>query len=115
MVIDGEVAWTSDSLVRTTTGEYRDQVYTIDSRYRTPGGHTVGFGLRINVAGQLWDRYYTYWDAIECVPACDGAGLLPGDFNEDCFVDCDDLAMMAAMWLTAMPSYSRYNLSPSTR
>lgn len=111
VLIDGDVAWTSDGHVPDAEGRYFDQSCPVEQKYRAPGAHKLSLGLRVNAPGMLWERYYTDWDLIECTLLCGGGGVLPGDFNGDCFVDVDDLTMLTAMWLGDVVSDSPYNLS----
>jgi hypothetical protein len=111
VLIDGDVVWTSDTLEPNDTGEYFSQVCPIDDKYRTLGTHELSLGLRINVSEWLWKHYYARWDFIEALVFCGGGGLLPGDFNRDCFVDVNDLMAMATVWLDEVAADSLYNLS----
>jgi hypothetical protein len=112
VLIDDDVAWESRFAPGDIRGEYRDQACAIDDKFRDGLPHRVSLGLRVHAAGMLFETYESFWDSVEARPFCNGGGLLPGDFNQDCFVDYDDLAMLADKWLTEAPSYSRYNLSP---
>ncbi len=56
--------------------------------------------------GARWDgngRWARAWidnvELYELVDGCGSWGYLPTDFNEDCFVDIDDLAVLANEWL----------------
>ncbi len=114
VLIDGSIVWSSDVYGPDAAGVHLDQVCPIDTWYKTSDAHTLSFGLRINNNVALVDSYHTYWDSIECIPStptCQGGGLLPGDFNTDCFVAVEDLVMLAAMWLAEVPSDNEYNLS----
>jgi hypothetical protein len=111
VMIDGDVVWTSDAAVPNDQGELIDQLCPVESKYRTAGPHELSLGLRVNQTGWLWERYYTDWDFVELAMLCGGGGLLPGDFNGDCFVDVNDLMTMGIMWLAEVPADSPYNLS----
>ena len=56
-------------------------------------------------AGQTAYRYFGWLDevrysqAVAIAPACGYWGYLPGDINEDCYVNFEDVAIMAASWL----------------
>jgi hypothetical protein len=110
VLIDDEVAWESNTTRADVRGEYRDQAITIGEKYKAPGLHKLSLGIRVNVAEQLWDRYITHWDSIECTVYCGGGGLLPGDFNRDCYVDVNDLKLVAEIWLAEVDRYDRRNL-----
>lgn len=111
MLIDGDVVWEPNSATSDLRGEYLDQAYAIEDRYRDESLHTLSVGLRINVdAPADFERYRVWWDSIACTLFCNGGGLLAGDFNHDCYVDINDLKLGAAVWLSEMPSYDRRNL-----
>lgn len=97
VLIDGEVAWDSNDR---SSGEYYDQAYAVEDKYRDGVPHTVAFGLRVNVSGYLWQRYITDWDYIECT----GFNCLAEDFNHDGLVNFLDFAMLANYWGEAAPS-----------
>jgi hypothetical protein len=92
-------------------GDYLDHACRVDDKFRDGQPHRVSLGLKMNASGMQFEIYESFWDRIEAMPFCNGGGLLAGDFNQDCFVDRDDLTMMAAMWLVEVPSHSRYNVS----
>jgi hypothetical protein len=110
LLIDDEVVWQSNTIGKDVRGEYRDQAYTVGEKYKTPGLHKLSLGIRVNVEEQLWDRYITNWDSIECTLYCGGGGLLAGDFNRDCYVDVNDLKLLAEAWLGQIDPYDRRNL-----
>jgi hypothetical protein len=107
VLIDDDVVWSSGNL---SSGEYYDRVYTVEDKYRDGNLHQFALGIRVKVAGKLWQRYFAYWDNIECTGFCGGGGLLAGDFNRDCFVDINDLKMMADVWLDEPAPDDRHNL-----
>jgi hypothetical protein len=108
-LLDNEVVWDSGSVSADSKGEYRDQAVAVDDKYRDGRLHRLAFGLRMNTDGISWVMYTSDWDAVECVArVC--AELLPGDFNRDCFVNVDDLMLLAGQWLVAVPLESPYNL-----
>jgi len=110
VLIDDDVVWQSKSIGTDVRGEYRNQRFTVGEKYKTPGLHKLSLGIRVNVAEQLWDRYITHWDSIECTVYCGGGGLLAGDFNRDCYVDVNDLKLAAEIWLAEVDPYDRRNL-----
>jgi hypothetical protein len=110
VLIDGDVVWESNSIGPDVRGEYLDQVYTVDDKYKDGQPHLLSFGMRVNVAEKLWERYYTYWDSIGCTLYCGGGGLLTGDFNRDCFVDANDLEIIAQLWLEEVKPDEKCNL-----
>ena len=110
VLIDDEVVWESNSAQADVRGEYRNQAITIGEKYKTPSLHKLSLGIRVNVAEQLWDRYITHWDYIRCTFYCGGGGLLAGDLNRDCYVDVNDLKLLAETWLDKVDPYDRQNL-----
>jgi hypothetical protein len=110
LLIDDDVVWQSSTESSDVRGEYFNQAYSIEDKYRDGQLHKLSLGIRVNVDEMLFERYFTYWDSIECTVFCDGWGLLAGDFNQDCFVDIYDLELFADVWLTDIEPYSRYNL-----
>ena len=112
VLIDDHVAWQPDFALPDVRGEYRDQACVVARKYRDGQPHRVSLGLRMHAAGMQFETYESYWDGIEAMPLSDGdEELLPGDFNQDGSVDPDDLATMAAVWATEVPSESEYNIS----
>jgi len=107
VLIDGDVVWDSNDL---SSGEYYDQSYTVEDKYRDETLHTLSFGIRVKVAERLWRTYYTDWDYIECTEFYECGGLLAGDINRDCYVDLYDLKIMADLWLSEIKTYYRCNL-----
>ena len=112
VLIDGDVVWEPNSATSDLRGEYLDQAYAVEDKYRDEELHTLSVGVRINVdePGSSFERYRVWWDSIGCTLFCNGGGLLAGDFNQDCYVDINDLKLGAAGWLSEMPSYDRRNL-----
>jgi len=109
VLIDDEVVWESKSVGTDVRGEYRNQATTVGEKYKTTGLHKLSLGIRVNVAEQLWDRYITHWDSIRCTLYCGGGGLLAGDLNHDCYVDMNDLKLLADAWLREVDAYDRLN------
>ncbi len=112
LMIDDEIVWEPNSLKADVRGEYRDQVYAVEDKYRDDQPHTLALGLRMNTDIRLWIKsvYQSEWDIVDCVIFCDGGGLLAGDFNRDCHVDMKDLALAADVWLLQVESGDKHNL-----
>ena len=110
LLIDNDVVWESNSVGSDVRGEYRDQIYTVDDKYRNDNSHSFSLGIRVNVTEKLKDFYKTYWDSIECTYYCGGGGLLGGDFNRDCYVDISDLKLLTDAWLDEVDPYYGCNL-----
>ena len=111
LLIDGGVVWEPNSATSDLRGQYLDQAYAVEDKYRDENLHTLSLGLRFKVdAPADFERYRVWWDSIVCTVFCNGGGLLAGDFNHDCYVDINDLKLGAAAWLSEVPSYDRRNL-----
>jgi len=117
VLIDDDVVWESISEGPDARGEYLDQSYVVEDRYKDGGPHSISFGMRINVDYSSpfgVDRaYQTHWDMFDCTLYCGGAAPIPGDINDDCCVDANDLNILADMWLAdAVDPNDPANLSP---
>ena len=112
MMIDDQIVWEPNSARADIRGEYIDQSYTVQDKFRDGNPHKLSIGLRINVDTQsgFFEFYRLRWDSINCVIFCDGGGLLPGDFNRNCLVDAGDLQQVADVWLLEVESGDKYNL-----
>lgn len=110
LLIDDDVVWESNSVGTDVRGEYLDQTYVVEDKYRDGSLHKLSLGIRVNVGQMLFRRYYTHWDHIECTLFCGGGGLLAGDFNRDCYVDVNDLKLAADVWLNEVNPDNRVNL-----
>jgi hypothetical protein len=110
VLIDSNAVWESNSVGTDVRGEYFDQTYTVESKYKDGQPHLLSFGIRVNVAEKLSPNYITHWDYIECIIYCGGGGLLAGDFNRDCFVDANDLELLTDVWLDEVEPNDKYNL-----
>ena len=109
VLIDGDVVWESKNTGTDVRGEYRNQATTVGEKYKTPGLHKLSLGIRVNMAELLSDGYITDWDSIRCTLYCGGGGLLAGDLNHDCYVDVNDLKLVADAWLGKVDPYDRRN------
>lgn len=103
LLIDGDVVWDSNNVcsdVRGEDGEYYPQFYVVERKYRTPD-HTLSLGMRMNqsVRFPLEKVYIAHWDMIDC-NFCEGLGSVEGDIDGDCFVDMNDVKVMAELWLS---------------
>ncbi len=113
IMIDDDLVWEPNNTVSNLSGEYLDQSYAVEDKYRDGNLHTLSFGLRINVDAPngFFEFYRTWWDNIECGLFCNGGGFLDGDFNRDCYVDISDIKLMAELWLAELPASDRFNLA----
>lgn len=110
LMIDDEVVWESNSVGSDVRGEYRDRVANID--IDDSSLHKLSLGIRADVNEATTNiKYYTDWDFVRFNLHCGGFGFLPGDFNRDCYVDMNDLEMLAEVWLDEVDPHSKYNLS----
>jgi len=102
VLIDDDVVWESNSVGPDVRGEYRDQVYVIEDKYKLEGLHTLSLGMRMNVDAYYWIQraYQTHWDMVDCNLYCGGAEPIEGDINDDCCVDANDLKLLAELWLS---------------
>ncbi len=110
LLIDDDVVWDSNSAGIYLRGEYLDQTYVVEDKYRNDQPHKLSLGIQVHVDEVLWERYYTYWDRIECTLFCDGSGFLAGDFNRDCYIDIEDLKLMADLWLNEVDPNDKINM-----
>ena len=65
--------------------------------------------LRVNVNESSITKYMARWDSVRFDIYCEGFGYRPGDFNQDCFVDMNDLKLLAEQWLAEPPAH-KYDL-----
>ncbi len=96
VTIDDEVIWQNPAGADNVSGEYFAQEYMLSDEQRS-GEHELAMVLRIDASGWI-ENYITQWDNFELVYYCNGGGLLPGDFNRDCFVDMNDVRLLAEVW-----------------
>ena len=110
LMVDNDVIWQADATKKDIRGQYLNLTYAVGDKYRDNKEHKLSLGIMVNAAGSFNEQYFSQWDAFQCTTFCNGFGLLPGDFNHDCFVDANDVQLMADVWLDKVQSYSRYNL-----
>ena len=112
LLVDDEVVWDSAEVGADAVGEYLDQVYMVEDRFRTAGPHILSLGLKINTDVFLWNagNYTTRWDMVDCNLACGGAGPIEGDIDGDCCVDVNDLKLLAGLWLDPVDPNAKANL-----
>lgn len=112
LLIDDYPVWESNDLEPNESGEYPNRTYTVEEEYRDAALHKLSLGIRIkvDVTETLWNRYYTYWDFIEFNLHCGGFGFLSEDINRDCYVDMNDLQMLAEVWLDAVDANDKCDL-----
>jgi hypothetical protein len=103
VIIDGNEVWESNSVGTDVRGEYLDQSYVVEDKYKDGNPHTLSLALRANVSGTPYIYYYAQWDFIKFDKYCGGFGYLPEDFDGDCYVDTSDLRVLAEAWLTEVP------------
>ena len=115
LMIDDNVVWESNSIGLDVRGEYFDQFYIVDDKYKTAGTHKLSLGIRANVNEEMsLVHYRAKWDFVRFDAHCWGYGYLRADLTgpdgrRDCYVDEFDLAMLAQKWLEENTAY-RYDL-----
>jgi len=110
LLIDEDVVWESNSVGSDVRGEYFDQIYTVDPKYKDTNLHKLSLGIRANVEEYLpYIDYRAKWDFVKFDTHCGGFGYLPQDLNHDCYVNMFDLAMLVEQWLAEEPDY-KYDL-----
>jgi hypothetical protein len=111
LMIDDDVVWEPNDAVPNLY-VYLDQSYAVEDKYRDGNLHTLSFGLIINADAPngFFEFYRAWWDNIDCGLFCNGGGILPGDFNRDCYVDITDMQQMADLWLAELPASDWLNL-----
>ena len=99
-LIDDDVVWESNSVGSDVRGEYLGS-FVVDREYRTGQSHRLSLGMRMNVDAYYYiDKLYkTHWDIVDC-SLCGGLGAVEGDIDGDCWVDANDLKMLADLWLS---------------
>lgn len=105
LLVDDAVVWESNSVGPDVRGDYYNQFYTVEDKYKDANSHKLSLGLRVNIAEELDDFYITQWDSIEFDPPCGGFDFLAADFNQDCYVNFADFAEFAQYWLKTVPPY----------
>lgn len=110
LLIDNDVVWDMTGAGSDIRGAHPNEIYDVDDIYQDTNLHKLSLGLKVNVSGQLTDIYYSDWDNVRLNIYCDGFGLLSGDLDRDCYVDANDLKMLAEVWLDEVGPNSKYNL-----
>ena len=112
VMMDDDIVWEPNSVVPDLRGDYLDQSFAVDDKYRDGSLHTLSIRLKINVdtPNGFFEFYRVWWDSIECSFFCNGGGFLAGDFNRDCYIDISDLELVADLWLAELPANDQYNL-----
>jgi len=112
LMIDDDVVWESNDIGPDVRGEYFDQFYTVEEKYKDTNSHMLSLALRVDVNEATTNiKYYIDWDFIRFNLHCGDNGFLAGDFNRDCAVDMNDLGMLAEKWLNEIVPNDKYNLS----
>ncbi len=104
--IDGADIWDSNDWVPNGNGTYTFEadISTSDSNL-----HSLSLVMRANKSATYATQYRASWDFVKFDAHCGGFGYLPEDLNHDCYVDMEDLNLLAGQWLTEDPNY-RYDL-----
>jgi hypothetical protein len=109
VMIDDDVVWDSTHLEPNEAGD-PNQTYAVENKYRDGNLHKLSLGMRINTTGKIYQSYITHWDSIKCTLYCGGGGLLPADFDRNCYVDANDLKLIAELWLETIEPNDKCNL-----
>lgn len=105
VLVDGIIVWDSNDL---GDGQYTVEVNNID--INDTNLHTLSLAMRINVSETEWFyEYLAQWDFVKFDTHCGGFGYLSEDLNHNCYVDMNDLRMLAEQWLAREPDY-QYDL-----
>jgi len=100
LLIDGDVIWDSGDHVPNANSEYLNQMVDVDEIYKDANSHRLSLALRADVTGMEWFfQYLARWDFVKFDTHCGGFGYLPGDLNQDCYVDMLDMKVLAEHWL----------------
>ncbi len=110
MMIDDEVVWESNDVGPDVRDEYPNETINVSGPYDR-GLHKLSLGLRADVNEVTTSiKYYTDWDFIRFDLHCGDFGFLDGDFTRDCYVDANDLRILAQVWLQEIDPYDKCNL-----
>jgi hypothetical protein len=115
VMMDGTVVWDSNNWPADANSEYRNQIIDIND-FNGIGDanlHVLSVAIKSKVTETVYPykEYQTSWDFVKFNAHCGGFGYLPEDLNMDCYVDINDLGMLAGQWLATEPNYNdRYDL-----
>jgi len=111
VLIGDEVIWQSPAGAD-IRGEYVDQTYVIDAKFKDGNKHELSLVLVSNV-DESWSNPVVYrvsWDVVRFDVYCGGFGYLPGDLNLDCYVDFLDYGILADKWLADANELAGYGM-----
>jgi len=108
--IDSNDIWDSKGLEpNNVNGSY--SIEFNDVNVNDSNMHTLSLVMRANKSEMQITQYNVRWDFVKFDTHCGGFGYLPEDLNMDCYVDINDLGMLAEQWLETEPNYNdRYDL-----
>ncbi len=110
LLIDDEVAWDSNSLGPNADGEFLNETVDVNEIYKDANLHTLSLAMTVDVNDTFTlIEYRARWDFVKFDAHCGGFGYLPEDFSQDCYVDMNDLKMLAGQWLVEDPN-EKYDL-----
>ncbi len=106
LLIDDTEVWSSDELTPNVSGEYFVDVNeTIIAAFKDQNLHKLSLGLRSEETAMPTLSYYAQWDYIRFDAYCEGFGYVwLGDIDRDCYVDFNDLKLLAHEWLGPPPT-----------
>ena len=110
VLIDSNVVWDSNDYTPDSNDEYRNQQIDINdiNGIGDTNLHTLSLAIRSNVTETQFPSFIEYrahWDFVKFDVHCGGFGYLPEDLNWDCYVDMNDLEILAGQWLAKDPNY----------
>ena len=95
VVIDGNEVWNSDGLTFTAGGFTGQITIDINQNLKDANSHILSLELATDVSNLNSTMYFSQWDFVRMLNACN----LPGDLTGDCKVDINDLAVFTEGWL----------------
>ncbi len=110
LLIDDNIVWSSDELELNQSGEY-----TVDvnegriEEYKDEASHKLSLAMKSDIDEYPYLQYWAQWDFVKFDAHCGGFGYLPEDLDQSCYVDMNDLKILAERWLTEKPS-NKYDL-----
>jgi hypothetical protein len=110
VLIDDEVVWESNDVGPDVRDEYLHETVDVSGKYGDRGLHKLSIGMRVSEGETPDFFYFTDWDSIRFDLHCGDFGFLDGDFTRDCYVDANDLRLLAQVWLQEVDPYDKCNL-----
>jgi len=102
VMVDERVAWDSNELQFTGNGTYHVEVNDIN--ITDSDIHTLTLGMKAIAPSTTYINHIARWDFVKFDTYCGGLGYLPFDFDRNCYVDIDDMQILADEWLSSRSS-----------